>query len=243
VPLEQAPPSLQRWVADLNVGTQHFAAKTLLGIALSDPMFGRVALVSSFGAESAVLLHMVSVINRDLPVLFVDTGLLFEETLAYQLALSETLGLRDVRVIRGDTSIVDPDDSLHQRDVDACCHLRKVAPLQNALRGFDTWITGRKRFQGGRRAELETYEIDGARLKVNPLARWRSENVLEYRENNGLRPHPLVARGYPSIGCRPCTSKVAPGEDARSGRWAGAEKTECGIHFESGRMVKTGVET
>lgn len=239
MPLEFQAPSIEGWIEDLNKSAAHFAATTLVGIALRDPMFGRVALVSSFGAEAAVLLHMVSVVRPDLPVLFVDTELMFPETLDYQVALSARLGLQDVRVIRGKAAELDPDDSLHQRDPDACCNLRKVQPLREALRGFDTWITGRKRFQGGSRAALEAFELEGERVKVNPLARWRTQDVAEYRANNALPAHPLVAKGYPSIGCMPCTTAVSAGEDPRAGRWRGTGKVECGIHFENGQMVRS----
>ena len=228
--------------ATLNARYRHHAAVAVLEHALRDPELGRVALVSSFGAESVVLLHMIAVKAPATPVLFIDTRMLFAETLDYQARVARDLGLRDVRTIRAGAAALaahDLDGMLHQRDPDACCALRKSAPLEVALKGFDAWITGRKRFQAGSRAALDFFEPNGAhRLKVNPLAHWDRDDVADYITNNRLPRHPLVARGYPSIGCQPCTSPVAPGEDPRAGRWRGHAKQECGIHFIGGRAVR-----
>lgn len=230
-------------VAALNARYRHHGAVAVLEHALKDADLGRVALVSSFGAESVVLLHLVSVVAPQTPVLFIDTRLLFPETLAYQRDLADRLDLRDVRVIRAgltELALADPDTALHSRDTDACCTLRKTVPLDRALSGFDAWITGRKRYQGDTRATLDFFEEEPGtgRIKVNPLAHWGKEDVADYMLNNRLPRHPLVARGYPSIGCAPCTSPVAPGEDERAGRWRGSAKTECGIHFIDGRIVR-----
>ena len=236
-----AAPPLADKVAALNARYRHHGATEVMGAALTEA--GRIALVSSFGAESVVLLHMAAVIDRAVPVLFIDTEMLFTETLVYQAELSERLGLRNLQIIRAaDIAQEDPDGTLHQRDTDACCALRKTRPLQAALTGFDGWITGRKRFQSGRRAALDFFEIEegSGRIKVNPLAHWAPEDVQTYIEENRLPRHPLVARGYPSIGCAPCTSPVKPGEDPRSGRWRGQRKDECGIHFVNGKFVRTG---
>ena len=226
----------------LNDRYRHHAATEVLRRAISDPDLGRVALVSSFGAESVVLLHMVSVVAPGLPVLFIDTRMLFAETLDYQRAVSARLGLTNVQVIRAaeaEVSRRDADGTLHRRDPDACCDLRKTVPLEGALSGYDAWITGRKRFQNSDRAALEFFEPEQPlRLRINPLAHWRSEDVQEYMIENNLPRHPLVARGYPSIGCAPCTSPVKPGEDPRAGRWRGSDKSECGIHFIGGKIVR-----
>ncbi|UXX83566.1 phosphoadenylyl-sulfate reductase [Roseovarius pelagicus] len=237
---------LGRRVASLNDWYRLNAAHTVLQHALNTPDSGQLALVSSFGAESVVLLHMVSVIRRSTPVIFLDTELLFTETLVYQQELAERLGLTDIRIIRADTleaTNEDPDKTLHLRDTDACCALRKTRPLERALQGFDGWITGRKRYQGGARAEMDFFETEDAtgRMKVNPLAHWTPDDVRTYMEENRLPRHPLVARGYPSIGCMPCTSPVKPGEDSRAGRWRGEEKSECGIHIVNGKIVRQGV--
>ncbi|MBC7157632.1 MAG: phosphoadenylyl-sulfate reductase [Rhodobacteraceae bacterium] len=228
--------------AMLNDRYRHHAAVSVLEHALGDADVGRVALVSSFGAESVVLLHMVSVIDRATPVLFIDTEMLFAETLAYQQEVATALHLSDVRTIRARPAAVaahDPDGTLHLADPDACCALRKTEPLERALAPFGAWITGRKRFQAGSRTALEFFEAEGTRrLKINPLAHWGREDVADYMINNRLPRHPLVARGYPSIGCAPCTSPVAPGEDPRAGRWRGQAKEECGIHLVDGRIVR-----
>ncbi len=217
-------------------------AQTILKHALDDVQIEQVALVSSFGAESVVLLHMVAQINPDTPVLFLDTEMLFPETLAYQQQVAEQLGLRDMRVIRPSRAKLmerDVDGILHTFDTDACCTLRKTEPLEEALQGFGGWITGRKRVQGGQRAQLPLYEKDdGARIKINPLADWTPEMIADYIDTHDLPRHPLVSHGFKSIGCAPCTTKVAEGEDPRAGRWRGMEKSECGIHFENGKAIR-----
>jgi len=227
-------------VAALNGVYRHHSATDVLRGAITNPNAGALALVSSFGAESVALLHMVSVIKPSLPVLFIDTQMLFPETLEYHREVAAKLDLRDLRVIgAANVATHDPDGTLHQRNPDGCCALRKADPLEKALLPFDGWITGRKRFQAGSRASLEFFEADGpTRLKVNPLAHWTPDDVQDYMINNRLPRHPLVAKGYPSIGCAPCTSPVAEGENPRAGRWRNTEKEECGIHFEDGKVVR-----
>jgi phosphoadenosine phosphosulfate reductase len=239
---------LRQRVSALNARYRHHGAVAVLEGALRDPEAGDIAMVSSFGAESIALLHLVAMIDRKTPVLFIDTRLLFAETLVYQQDVAERLHLEDVRVIRTDEALLaerDPNDDLRDHSTDACCALRKTVPLEQALSGFDGWITGRKRFQSATRQTLEFFELEEAtgRIKVNPLAHWAPEDVRAYMDENRLPRHPLVARGYPSIGCAPCTSPVAEGEDPRSGRWRGEEKVECGIHFANGRMVRQGPST
>lgn len=235
-------PDIATRVAALNDRYRHHAAVAVMEKALKDPDTGEVALVSSFGAESVVLLHMVSLIAPGTPVIFVDTLMLFRETLDYQREVSRQLGLTDVRTITAEQAMLDledPDNTLHQFNTDACCALRKTVPLEKALSGFDAWITGRKRFQAATRATIDFFEVETpARMKINPLAHWGREDLEEYMVQNRLPRHPLVAQGYPSIGCAPCTSKVAPGEDPRAGRWRGSQKTECGIHFIGGKAVR-----
>ena len=192
-----------------------------------------LALVSSFGTESAALLKVMADVDPDIPVVFLDTGWLFEETLAYRDTLIATLGLTDVRSIKPleeTLSREDPDRELWFSDPDACCRIRKVEPLARALKPFSAWINGRKRFQGGTRAEIPVVEEDGIRLKFNPLANVSREEIEAIYKLAKLPPHPLVASGFLSVGCMPCSSRTAPGEDARSGRWRGRAKTECGIH-------------
>ena len=192
-----------------------------------------LALVSSFGTESAALLKVMADVDPAIPVIFLDTGWLFEETLAYRDTLIATLGLRDVRSmtpLQETLSRADPDRELWFNDPDACCRIRKVEPLARALKPFSAWINGRKRFQGGTRAEIPVVEEDGAKLKFNPFANVSREEIEAIYKLAHLPPHPLIASGYQSVGCMPCSSRTAADEDARAGRWRGRAKTECGIH-------------
>ena len=193
----------------------------------------RLALVSSFGTESAALLKVMADVDAAIPVIFLDTGWLFEETLAYRDTLIAKLGLRDVRSVKpAEESLEreDPERELWFSDPDACCRIRKVEPLARALKPFDGWINGRKRFQGGARAAIQVVEADGARLKFNPFANVSRQEIEAIYAQAGLPPHPLAAAGFLSVGCMPCTSRTSPDEDTRAGRWRGRPKTECGIH-------------
>jgi phosphoadenosine phosphosulfate reductase len=207
--------------------------RTILEAAVES--FGdRLALVSSFGAESAVLLDIAAKVKPDIAVLFLDTGMLFGQTLDYRRQLAERLGLTNVRDLRPayhDLATGDPQAKLWQTDTDACCHIRKVLPLDRALADFDGWITGRKRFHGGDRLNLPVVEHADGKVKFNPLANWGKEDLDAYASAHELPAHPLVAQGFPSIGCWPCTQPAEDGEDVRAGRWKGMDKTECGIHL------------
>lgn len=212
-------------------------ALTMLAAVIGEGLAGEVAVVSSFGAESAVLLSLVAEIDPSVPVLFLDTGKHFAETLTYRDTLAARLGLRDLRIIGPDAADLAARDETGLRwsyDPDGCCELRKVRPLARALAGFDASFTGRKAFQAKTRAHLPRFELDtsdaAGRLKINPLIDWDASRIEGHFIAHDLPRHPLVAEGYPSIGCSPCTRPVAPGEDARSGRWAGWDKVECGIH-------------
>ncbi len=205
----------------------------------------KLALVSSFGAESAVLLHLAAQIDPGIAVLFLDTGMLFGQTLDYRKSLAAKLGLtgiRDLRPTFADLATQDPKSDLWRTSVDACCNIRKVIPLDNALKDYSAWITGRKRFQGGDRLRLRVVEEgDNGQIKFNPLANWSREQIEAYTVENDIPPHPLVAQGFPSIGCWPCTKPVEKGADPRSGRWAGQEKTECGIHVARSSITPSNV--
>ncbi len=232
-------------VARLNARYEDKDASTIIRAAMDDLGRERLAMVSSFGAESVALLHLVAQTDKSIPVLFLDTQMLFAETLEYQRQVAEMLDLQNMRILRApeaDVAARDPYGALHLSDTDACCNLRKTQPLETALTGFSGWISGRKRYQSKSRAGLRAFEIEEAtgRVKVNPLLHWGPGEVSAYIDANNLPRHPLVAQGYPSIGCAPCTSKVAAGEDPRSGRWRGQDKEECGIHFVNGRMVRKG---
>lgn len=234
--LDSLPPAQDPVAARVAALTRRHGAKEgvdLLAAVLREELPGRVALVSSFGTEAAVLLAMAAEVDASVPVVFLDTGKLFGETLRYRDRLAALLGLSDVRTIEPDPADVeaeDPNGLLWRANPDACCRIRKVLPLARALSGFDAWITGRKRYQSGTRSRLPVFEADAGRVKINPLASWDRDRLEAEFARRGLPRHPKEAEGYPSIGCMPCTDRVAPGADPRSGRWAGLGKTECGIH-------------
>jgi phosphoadenosine phosphosulfate reductase len=220
--------------ADLDRVYGRLPAQEVIALAVGDLFDGGIGAVSSFGADSAVLLHMIAEVDRHLPVVFLDTGKHFSETLDYRDALAADFGLTDIRVVSPDEAAlarVDPTGKLHETDTDACCEVRKVEPMARGIAPFRAWFTGRKRFQASTRAALPVFEAVGPRIRINPLAHWTTADQADYMRAHRLRENPLVAYGYLSIGCFPCTRPVQPGEDARSGRWAGQAKTECGIHL------------
>jgi len=195
---------------------------------------GRAAVVSSFGAESAVLLHMVSEVDKATPVIFLDTGKHFWETLSYRSMLIDRLGLTGVRIITpeaAELAAADPEGTLHASNADQCCHVRKTLPLARALEGFEVTISGRKRYHGAARATLDFLSIADGRLKVEPLAGFSALDIGAYMTAHDLPAHPLTEIGYFSIGCEPCTQPGGTSADPRAGRWAGLAKTECGIHW------------
>ena len=212
----------------------HLDGAALLRALIEREFSGRLAVVSSFGTESAIILSLVAEIDRGTPVLFIDTGKLFGETLQYRDRLTAHLGLRDVRTLGPDPkrlSARDPHEVLWLADPDACCAARKVEPLQAALQRFDAWVSGRKRYHGGDRAQLSLFESDlSGRIKINPLAGWSEARLKAEFIARGLPPHPLEAQGYSSIGCITCTDRTRTGEELRAGRWRGLGKTECGLH-------------
>lgn len=219
----------------LNARYESLSATDILSHAIEHDFAGRIATVSSFGAESAILLHMIAAIDPTVPVIMLNTGKLFGETLRFRDRLQERLKLTDIRTAYphpDDLASGDPKGGLWQRDTDACCHIRKVLPQERAVAPFEALITGRKRFQTSTRASMNIVERDtDGRFKVNPLANWQLDELKAYIETHNLPRHPLVKAGYLSIGCMPCTAKVEAGGDYRSGRWANSEKDECGIHL------------
>jgi phosphoadenosine phosphosulfate reductase len=212
---------------------RHASPSEVIAAALKIVGHERLTLVSSFGTESAALLKVMADVDPAIPVVFLDTGWLFQETLDYRDTLTRQLGLTDVRSIKPlqeTLSREDPDKELWFSDPDACCRIRKVEPLARALKPFAAWINGRKRFQGGARADIPVVEQDGAKLKFNPFAHVAREEIEAIYKSANLPPHPLLAKGFLSVGCMPCTSRTSQDEDTRAGRWRGRPKTECGIH-------------
>ena len=208
-------------------------AQDIMRAAIREAFVGDIVLSSSFGADSAVLLHMVSEIDPALPVVFLDTERHFFQTLQYRDELARKLGLGNIVNLRADTGEAAAEDArntLWRTNPDACCDLRKVRPLNREMERWGAWISGRKRHQSATRARLPVVEWDGRHFKINPLAAWTQGDIDAYFAAHDLPPHPLVEQGFPSIGCFTCTKPVTAGEDARAGRWAGTEKVECGIH-------------
>jgi phosphoadenosine phosphosulfate reductase len=204
---------------------------------------GKVALLSSFGAESSVLLHMVSEIVPDLPVIFLDTEKLFSETLAYRDQLAVELGLTNIVNAHPDAediARVDPDGVLNTFDKDLCCHFRKTVPMQKAFAPYDIIISGRKRFHGAARSDLQYVTVQDGKVKLEPLAGFTALDLNNYMITHHLPSHPLKLQGFRSIGCVPCTTQGGNDADPRAGRWAGSDKTECGIHFSvNGKVIRT----
>ncbi|NWG54386.1 MAG: phosphoadenylyl-sulfate reductase [Hydrogenophilaceae bacterium] len=232
----------QARAAALSAELEGAAPHAILRVAIEREFGDRIAVVSSFGAESAALLHIAAQIDRATPVIFIDTDKHFAQTLQYRDELVDFLKLANVRVIAPDpeeVAAVDPKGDLWRSDPDACCTLRKVEPNERALEGFEAWVTGRKRHHGGVRARLPVVEHDGRHFKFNPLVSWTPREINAYAKAHALPPHPLVAQGFPSIGCWPCTSP-SEGTDARAGRWAGSGKTECGIHRPAPALIPGG---
>lgn len=236
--------ALEAGASKLDAAISGLDAEGALRRAVADLFPGRICAVSSFGAESAVVLHLLAQIDPSIPVILIDTGKLFGETLDYRDRLQARLGLTCVEAVGPDPGHLeadDPDGDLHARDTDLCCHVRKTQPLIKALRPYDVWISGRKRHHGAERAALPRVEIQDGKLKLNPLYDWGRADIAAYLDRHDLPTHPLVAQGYPSIGCAPCTAPVAnPGDDPRAGRWAGLAKTECGIHLGADGLLRRG---
>jgi phosphoadenosine phosphosulfate reductase len=225
--------TIQSNAVTLNKALARATPQAVIEAAIRHVPQRRLAVVSSFGTESAVLLKFVADVDRSLPVLFLDTGFLFEETLDYRDELVHHLGLTDVRALKPQIDLVerrDPDRDLWMHDTESCCHIRKVRPLSDALGGFDGWMNGRKRFHGDLRAELKHVEPDGRLLKFNPLATLTHGALEAVFKAQGLPRHPLEKQGFSSVGCMPCTSRREQGEGVRAGRWRGSDRTECGIH-------------
>ncbi len=217
----------------LNTAWEGLTPQEILRAAIAEEFLGDIVLSSSFGADSAALLHMVAQIDPNLPVLFLDTDRHFFQTLQYRDELAATLGLTNIVNLKADAAEAADEDgrnTLWRTHPDACCDLRKVRPLNRYMERYGAWISGRKRHQSATRTHLPVVEWDGLHFKVNPLAAWTQGDIDAYFAQHHLPPHPLVEQGFPSIGCFTCTKPVAAGEDTRSGRWAGTEKVECGIH-------------
>lgn len=237
----------QRLAASLNEKHQKLSATELVALSIETIFRDRITAISSFGAESAVLLHLISRVAPEMPIIFLDTDRHFPETLAYKDALIDFLGLKNciVATPRADqVKADDPDGNLATTNSDLCCHIRKTMPMIRALQPFNAYFTGRKRFQAATRSDLMLFEPADRWIRVNPLATMGPDDLAAYAYAYELPKHPLTARGYPSIGCFPCTKQVAAGADPRSGRWAHVpDKVECGIHVDvTGKVARSSTQ-
>tara|TARA_B100000029_G_scaffold79792_1_gene71301 strand:+ start:3805 stop:4503 length:699 start_codon:yes stop_codon:yes gene_type:complete len=205
----------------------------LLNVMIKKIFSKKIVLTSSFGSESIVILHMISKIDRSTPVIFINTGKLFPETLDYAKKIINLLKLNNILVLKPlnkDLKIKDPNENLYKKNPDECCKIRKVFPLEKIINNYDAWITGRKRIHGFEREFINKIEKSSTHIKINPLADWSLEKINKYIKKNNLPEHPLISKGYKSIGCFTCTNKVIYNESIRSGRWKNFKKKECGIH-------------
>lgn len=228
------PEITEQELSELNQKFANSSPLDVLKFAAKEKFINDIALVSSYGAEAVILLHLVSQVDNNLPVIFIDTGKLFGETKRYRDKVNQLLNLTNVIIHKGDEAEIkaaDPKSILWSQDTTACCHVRKVLPYARATEPYAALITGRKRFQGNTRSELNVFEFANGQVKINPLANWGLDQLKNYILDNDLPRHPLVADGYLSIGCMPCTDKVTSDAEYRDGRWQGQDKTECGIHM------------
>ncbi|MBN1487099.1 MAG: phosphoadenylyl-sulfate reductase [Anaerolineae bacterium] len=202
-----------------------------------------IATSSSFQTQSVPLLHLISQVCPEMPVLFIDTGFHFSETLAFRDLLQQRYHLNVVNIhpsITKDQLFAKYGEGLYRHDPDLCCYINKVEPMQRALAGLNGWIAGVRRGQTANRSNLKVLETQSnGVLKIHPLLHWTRDDLWDYINEYQLPHHPLYSKGYHSVGCAPCTIPVMPGQDERAGRWAGTGKTECGLHLDT---MKSGEE-
>lgn len=200
----------------------------------------KIAYVCSFGAESAVLLHMISNIERNLPVVFINTLKLFNETIDYKDRLVREFSLKNITELtpsKEDIELYDSEGKLWSNNPDKCCNFRKVKILDNYLNNFQAWFSGRKGYQSDERSKNNIVELQDKKFIISPLISWKKKDVDDYYIKYNLPRHPLSDQGFLSIGCKNCTSKTVNLSDIRSGRWNGLQKTECGI-YKSNTIIK-----
>ena len=218
---------------DLNLRFQKQEANEILYESINKFFFKKIVYVCSFGAESAVILHLISNISKDFPVIFLNTGKLFDETLNYRNDLIKLFNLTNIIEIypeKFDLTKHDANEVLWKADHNKCCEIRKVNPLKKALKPYTTWISGRKGYHSNERREKKVLEIVNSKFVLSPLINWSQNKITEYFESFNIPKHPLYKKGYLSIGCRNCTVTSSDSNNVRSGRWSNTKKTECGIH-------------
>ena len=218
---------------DLNLRFQEQEANEILYESINKFFLKKIVYVCSFGAESAVILHLISNISKDFPIIFLNTGKLFDETLNYRNDLIKLFNLTNIIEIypeKFDLTKHDANEVLWKADHNKCCEIRKVNPLKKALKPYTTWISGRKGYHSNERREKKVLEIVNSKFVLSPLINWSQNKITEYFESFNIPKHPLYKKGYLSIGCRNCTVTSSDSNNVRSGRWSNTKKTECGIH-------------
>ena len=224
---------LIKLISNLNKDCQDLAPEEILKISMKK-FGGKITYVCSFGTESAIILHMISKIDKKFPIFLLNTHFLFPETIVYKNILLKELGLSNCQDIFPDKLLIqkeDPENNLWTNNIDRCCEIRKVKPLDKILKNFRSWISGRKSYHQGERIDLRPFELLNEKVVVNPLINIKKKEADNYFEVNSLPKHPLLKKGYFSIGCVHCTFKTTDKINIRSGRWKNKMKTECGIHL------------
>ncbi len=224
---------LIKLISTLNKDYQNLAPEEILKASIKK--FGnKITYICSFGTESAIILHMISKIDKNFPIFLLNTHFLFPETIVYKNILLKELGLSNCQDIFPDELLIkneDPENNLWKNNIDRCCEIRKVKPLDTILKNFSSWISGRKSYHQGERIDLKPFELLNQKIVVNPLINIKKKEADNYFEVNNLPKHPLLKKGYFSIGCIHCTFKTTDRLKIRSGRWKNKMKTECGIHL------------
>lgn len=220
-------------INDLNKRFEDATPEQILGWAAATFKASDIILTCSFQHDGVVLAHMLRTIAPEIPVVFINTGFHFAKTLEYRDSIVKLLGIQLTEIfprLSFEEFGERYGSDLYDRDPDLCCQINKVGPMREALDGVQAWINGRRRNQTPERRGIGHIEITGSVVKINPLAGWTSRDTYRYLHAHNIPTHPLFEQGYTSIGCEPCTALPIPGQDERSGRWAGTKKRECGIH-------------
>tara|TARA_B100000242_G_scaffold147935_1_gene105436 strand:+ start:307 stop:1005 length:699 start_codon:yes stop_codon:yes gene_type:complete len=224
----------ENFLNQLNDNSKKLSPQDILDNSINNIFKKKMVYVCSFGTESAIILHMISDIDRSFPIILLNTNYLFKETIEYKDYLIDKFKFSDFKEISPsveDLKINDSKGTLWKEDPDLCCNIRKVLPLQKELQKYDAWISGRKSYHEEERKNLKFFEYINKKIVVNPLAKVKRDFVNSYFKIHNIERHPLFESGYQSLGCTHCTVKTSKIDSPRSGRWANKIKTECGIHY------------
>ena len=224
----------EKFLNKLNDDCKNSLPQNILENSINNIFKKKMVYVCSFGTESAIILHMVSEIDKSLPIILLNTNYLFKETIEYKDYLINKFKFSNFKEIYPsikDLKINDSEGTLWKEDPDLCCNIRKVLPLQKELKKYDAWVSGRKSYHAGERTNLKFFEYINEKIVVNPLANVNRNFVDSYFKKHDIERHPLFESGYLSLGCTHCTVKTSMIDSPRSGRWNNKTKTECGIHY------------